>query len=91
MELGKMDNTGGNQRKLATPPVKCIAPSHLIGVQDESPLDWSPDGSKLLFTSENHSIYVCSFNEAENGNVSDYLAPGRWMGTGEHHCRCLLS
>ena len=90
MELGKMDNKAEIQRTLATPPVKCTTPSHLIGVQEESPIDWSPDGSKLLFTSENHSIYVCSFKEAENGDVSDKSCSSL-MDAEKYHWRCVLS
>jgi len=58
-------------RNLAKPATMCEAPVHLIGVQEETPLAWSPTGSHLLFTSENHSIYICEYNETkEDGTIT---------------------
>ena len=67
-ELGKMSDAPS--KTLTKPSLMCREPMHLIGVQEETPLDWSPDGSRFLFTSENHSIYICSFNEEKDGSVS---------------------
>ena len=40
-------------------------------VQAETPLAWSPTGSHMLFASENHSIYLCEYNESkEDGTIT---------------------
>lgn len=36
----------------------CTQPTQVIGVQNETPITWSPDGQFLAFVSGNHSIYV---------------------------------
>ena len=65
-----MNIAAGNEKTRVAPPVKCTQPTRLIGVQEETPLGWSPDGNNFLFTSENHSIFVCSFREEKAGEVS---------------------
>ena len=76
MEMKRFDTpestngTGIGERVLATPQTMCEAPTHLIGVQAETPLAWSADGSMVLFASENHSIYLCKYEESkEDGTI----------------------
>jgi hypothetical protein len=38
----------------------CNKPLRVIGVQEETPLAWSPDGRFLAFASGNRSIYILS-------------------------------
>ena len=79
MEMKRMD-TGDRTmthpgtkpfRELKIPKTMCESPVHLIGVQAETPLAWSPTGSHMLFASENHSIYLCEYNESkEDGTIT---------------------
>ena len=58
------------ERTTDTPPPPFF-PSSPFSSPTETPLSWSTDGKRVLFASENHSIYVCSYNEAkEDGAIS---------------------
>lgn len=45
---------------LAVPSYACVQPLHVIGVQKESPVAWSPDGTRLCFVSGNKSLCLLS-------------------------------
>jgi WD40 repeat protein len=68
--INKSSMVGGPKRNLSIPKTMCESPSHLIGVQQETPLSWSNDGSTVLFASENHSIYLCTYNESKDGDIT---------------------
>ena len=73
MEMKRIDSEdqgGASSRMLKKPATMCESPTHLIGVQAETPLAWSMDGSTLLFASENHSIYLCEYNESKDGEIN---------------------
>ena len=51
----------------------CTTPINVIGVQQESCLAWSADGTALAFVSGNHSIYVCGWNPEKGRFVVRHL------------------
>jgi len=54
----------------------CTTPINVIGVQQESCLAWSADGSALAFVSGNHSIYVCGWSPEKGRFVVKHLLNG---------------
>jgi len=63
---------------------KCDTPLRVIGVQEDSPSAWSPDGSRFAFVSGNGSIYITKENESGNFIVENVLAGHT------HTVNCLL-
>ncbi|KAJ5080722.1 hypothetical protein M0811_13830 [Anaeramoeba ignava] len=44
----------------------CSKPLRVVGVQEKSPVSWSPDGNMFAFVSGNHSIYLIRKNERKS-------------------------
>lgn len=53
--------------------LSCNKPLRVIGVQEETPLAWSPDGKFLAFASGNRSIYILSRGQNGQYDVDSVL------------------
>ncbi|KAF2076924.1 hypothetical protein CYY_001762 [Polysphondylium violaceum] len=63
---------------------KCDTPLRVVGVQEDSPCAWAPDGSRFAFVSGNGSIYITKENDDGNFIVENVLAGHT------HTVNCLL-